>query len=280
MLSPHNHLVKAGRVSTSIVSIVASVWHWRVLVKSLAVRELRARYAGSTLGGAWAVLEPAVQFALYLVVFGYFLGTRLEGSNDVSSFGMYLVSGLVPFQALQESLIRATGLMRANAGLVRHVNVPVEVLLAGSLGAILVRHTITLSLVLIAAIAFGSFSWVQLPWLGVGVTLLIIGCWGFALALVPAGAFLADLSQVVGTGLMILFFMTPIVYPASMWPRAVAPYLALNPLVGLTEAFRAVVVGLPVQPLRVALTAGVAAAAVALGSALFTRRTRAARDVV
>jgi lipopolysaccharide transport system permease protein len=263
-----------------MLAILATLWRWRRLVCTLARREFRARYAGSSLGVVWAILEPAVQFALYLTVFSYFLGMRLEGRPGMASFGLYLLTGLVPFLAFQESLMQASGLAHAQANLVRHVATPLEVLAAGAFGAVLARHAIALALSVAAAAVLGSLMWSQLPWLVVGILLLVIGGWGLTLLLVAGGAFLPDLAQVVATGTSVLFFLTPIVYPERLVPKAVAPWLAVNPLVGALEAFRAVITGTTPDALRLATGAVGAAACLVAGSAVFRRHSWAIRDVV
>lgn len=264
----------------AVFSMFSNVWRWRRLVKQLAVRELRSRYAGSVLGGAWAVLEPGVQFALYFTVFSYFLGMRLEGHSGVGSYALYLVSGLVPFQMLQECLMRAAGFARSQAGLVRHVNVPLEVLLAGAILAIVARHVLSLGLVIGAAIALGTVSWSAMPVTLAGLVLLVAGMIGLSLALVPAGAFIPDLVQVVGTATTVLFFLTPIVYPASAVPAKAAQWMAYNPLVGAIDAVRAGFLGGRVPASQVALASATAVVAIVVGMAVFSRRARAVRDVV
>jgi lipopolysaccharide transport system permease protein len=261
-------------------SIVATLWRQRALVGGLAMREFRVRYAGSVLGAAWTILEPALQFGLYLTVFSLFLGMRFESNGRPGSYGMYLVSGLVPFLALQESLVRAVGLARGQAQLVRHVNVPLEVLLAGSVGAVMGRYGLALLLVTVAAIGMGTIAWTAVGWVVLGVALLLVGVLGAGLIMVPAGAYLPDLVQVVGTGTTVLLFLTPIVYPASVLPARVVPFLAINPLVGLVELFRAGLAGGAVHGPRVALTAAVAVALLAAGAAVFSRRQAAVRDLV
>ncbi len=260
--------------------IIFSVWRWRRLVRELARRDFKARYAGSALGVAWAVLEPLIQFGLYLLVFSVFLGMRLESDSGVGSFGFYLVSGLVPYLALQESVQQAASLARAHAGLVRHVNAPLEVLLAGALLATLTRYGIAFILILGAAVGFGTVHWLRLPWAIVGVLLLVAGAWGTALVLVPAGAFMPDLPQVVGTGGMVMFFLTPIVYTANLIPAKISWWLVANPLVGLLDAFRAGVTAGHLVAARLAVTALAVLAVCTLGSAIFRRRARAVRDVV
>jgi lipopolysaccharide transport system permease protein len=257
-----------------------SLWRWRRLVARLARREFRARYAGSALGAAWAILEPAVHFGLYLAVFGYFLGMRLESRPDVTSFGFYLVSGLVPFLAFQESLVQAAHLARANAGLIRHVNVPLEVLLAASVLAIFSRHLVGLAVILVAATAAGVLSLPHLPVLLLGGLVLLVGTLGATLALMPASAFLPDLAHVVGTATTVLFFLTPIVYPQSLLPAVLQRWLPLNPLHGVVAAFRRGVMAAPAQPVALAVAAALAVLALVVGSWLFNLRSAAVRDLV
>ena len=264
----------------AVFSAFSNVWRWRRLVKQLAVRELRSRYAGSVLGSAWAVLEPGVQFALYFTVFSYFLGMRLEGHGGVGSYALYLVSGLVPFQMLQECLMRAAGFARSQAGLVRHVSVPLEVLLAGAILATVARHMLSLALVTAAAIAIGTVTWSAMPVTAAGLALLVVGMVGLSLALVPAGAFIPDLVQVVGTVTSVLFFLTPIVYPVSAVPAKAALWMRYNPLVGVFDAIRAGFLGSTVSTLPLVLAGAAATAALFAGMLVFSHRSRAVRDVV
>lgn len=257
----------------------STVWRNRRLAGELARRDFRARYAGSSLGLAWSVLEPAVQFGLYYVVFSYFLGMRFESPTGVDSFGLYLIGGLIPYLALQESVGRAAGLVRANAQLIRHIIVPVEVVLAGGFLAVLMRHAIAYALVLVLAGVTGSLAWAQLPWLVAAVVLLVLGTWGVSLLLVPLGAYLPDVVQVVGTGMMALFFLTPVVYPESLLPPAVARWLVANPLVGLLDAFRAPLIGRPASLTRVAVAFAAVVCVLVIGSLVFARHAASVRDL-
>ena len=255
------------------------LWRWRRLVGELARRDFKARYAGSALGAAWSVLEPLVQFGLYLTVFGVFLGMRLEGRGGVGNFGLYLISGLVPFAAFQESIGRATGLVRERAQLVRHVNVPLEVVLAGALAAVLARQGVALAIVVAVAAAAGTITPAGLLWLLAGAAVLTVAVFGLALGLVVAGAFLPDLAQVVGTGTMVLFFLTPIVYPASQVPAVLARFLPVNPMWGIVRSFQAGLAGESASAGSFAVAAACAAILLAAGSALFTARRAQVPDL-
>ncbi len=279
MVNPHRAPVKDAIVG-SLWEIVHKVWTWRRLVKALAVRDFRVRYAGSMLGAAWAILEPAVHFSLYLVVFELLLGTRLASGDGVGPFGLYLLSGLVPFLAFQETLTRAVGLAPEHANLIRHVAVPVEALVFGSLLAVLLRQGVALAVVLAACAAWGSISLVNVPLAVIGLMLLVLGAWGVALLLVPVGAYLPDAAHGVGVGCTVLFFLTPIVYRQGVVPGAMQPIFAVNPLVGALELIRAGLLGGRVAPFHVVVTAVAALAFASGGAWAFRRRVVDLRDVV
>lgn len=175
--------------------------------------------------------------------------------------------------------MRATGLARERAQLVRHVNVPLEVLLAGTLAAVLARQGVALAIVIAVAAATGTATGVGLLWLLAGVVVLVVAVFGLALGLVVAGAFLPDLAQVVGTGTMVLFFLTPIVYPASQVPRALAGYMPTNPLWGILQCFRTALVGAAPDAASFAVAAASAAVFLVLGSLVFEARRRQIADL-
>ena len=79
--------------------------------------------------------------------------------------------------------MRATGLARERAQLVRHVNVPLEVLLAGTLAAVFARNGVALLLVVGVAVGWGTASLAAAPWLLGGMVVMAAGVFGLALAL-------------------------------------------------------------------------------------------------
>ena len=87
----------------------------RFLLGQLAWRAFASRYAGSYLGWLWTPLSTLVQFVLFMVVFSVILEIRIEGLGidlarrpDVG-FGVYLITGLVPFLALNDAFLHQVG---------------------------------------------------------------------------------------------------------------------------------------------------------------------------
>lgn len=260
--------------------VIGRIWRWRRLVRELARRDFRARYAGSLLGASWAIFEPVVHFGLYWFVFDRLLGTRLASADGVGPFALYLISGLVPFLALQEMLQRAVGLAGEQAAILRHVNVPVEVLVSGALLAVAARQGVALALVVAACAATGTLGAAQLPALALGLGVLLLAGWGAALALFPIGAYLPDAAQVVRIGSQVVFFATPIVYREAIVPPGQRVWFDLNPVAGLVDLFRAGLVGGQVSVRRTVLAAAASVLCAALGAMVLRQRGRTLRDVV
>ncbi|MCS7182343.1 MAG: ABC transporter permease [Thermoanaerobaculum sp.] len=259
-------------------SRVAQIWQHRKLIWIMAKRAVKARYAGSLLGLAWAILEPLLQFGLYLVVFGVFLGLRgLAGGG--AAFALWLLAGLVPFLLLQEGWVRAAGVFRAHAGLVKHVPVPLGVLLAAELVAVLARHAVMLALLVVVAAAGGYGSLSGLAPLAFGLVTSLLLLVGGGLFLAVAGTYLPDTAPVTATAMGLALYLTPILYPAQVVPEALRRWFWLNPLFGVVESFRGLLGSAPLGWAALA-SAGWGLLILAGGWSLFTRRENQLRDLV
>ncbi|MGC8916022.1 MAG: ABC transporter permease [Thermoanaerobaculum sp.] len=254
------------------------VWQHRQLVTTMAARAIKARYAGSVLGLAWAILEPLLQFALYLLVFGVFLGLRGLAGGGLS-FSLWLLAGLSPFLLLQEGWVRAAGVFRSHAGLVKHVPVPLSVILASELAAVLARHAVILTLLVAVAGFSGPMRLTTLPILAAALAVTLAFLLGGSLLLAVAGTYLPDVAPVTSTLMGFALYLTPILYPEKLVPASVRPLLVLNPLAGVAALFRQ---GLGhAENLSGAAWALVSAVvALWLGCRFFASRQVAVRDLV
>lgn len=257
---------------------ICELWNHRQLVLTMATRAVKARYAGSLLGLAWAILEPLLQFGLYLLVFGVFLGLRGLAGGGLS-FALWLLAGLVPFLLLQEGWVRAAGTFRSQANLVKHVPVPLVVLLAAELLAVLARHAVLLASLLAFAAATGQFPLSRLPLLALGFLLAFGLLSGGALWLSIAGAYLPDVAPLTSTLLGFALYLTPILYPESLVPGQLQAWIVLNPLWGPVALVRRGL-GLSVQVFSWTPPLATTAAIFLGGIWFFRRRQAVVRDLV
>lgn len=197
---------------------VREVINARELLWNLTLRELRTKYRKSFLGWAWSMLNPLATVAIYSFVFGVlFQASAPDGDpSGLSGFAFFLLAALLPWNFF--ALVANLGIssISANAGLVRRVAFPREVLVFSNVLHACVQFSIELAIfVVVLLIVGGPF----FPWIfGVVITSLFLTAFGtgFALALSALAVFFKDVSYLWTIMLQIWFFLTPIVYDPSL----------------------------------------------------------------
>lgn len=125
----------------------------RRLVWQMAKREVRDRYAGQALGTVWAVAHPILLMGLYLFLFTFVFPSRMPFGGGQGGAVTYILAGLIPWMTFADAMARGTGAIVNEAGLVKQVVFPVEILPVKSvLAAALPQGIATLVLLVYMAI--------------------------------------------------------------------------------------------------------------------------------
>lgn len=196
-------------------------------------RDLREQYAGTLLGGAWAVLQPLLQIAVYWWVFGVVWALKVPalGERDLElPFAVFLLCGLLPWLAFQEALNKATGSVLAQASVLRHGPFPMAVF---PLSKVLAVHLVFAGLLLVFAglVAGAAIRAEPVVLLGLVVvySLQVVLACGLGLLLAAIAVYLRDLQHLIAMLLMFLFFTAPILYPLSQVPEVMRTWMWVNP---------------------------------------------------
>ncbi|HEX3981280.1 MAG TPA: ABC transporter permease [Acidimicrobiales bacterium] len=123
---------KVTRVVSAHINVLArlvEIWRSRELLVYLVRTEIKVKYKNSVLGLVWSMIAPAMTLAVYTVVFGVFL------KNGIPNFVIFLFSGLLLWNFFQTGVIAATGVVVNNAGLVKKVSFPREILALAAIGS-------------------------------------------------------------------------------------------------------------------------------------------------
>jgi lipopolysaccharide transport system permease protein len=209
----------------------------RALFRNFFRRELTTRYLGSVTGLAWALLHPLALLGVYWFVFTMVFRA---GGFGGQSFLTFVAVALWPWLAAQEALQRGTVSLASYAGLIRKVAFPHELVVYASVAATFALHFAGYLTVLVVLAIFGQpvhFEGllVALPvWV-----LLVIAVTGLTLFFAALQVFIRDVEHVLMPLLMILMYLTPILYPLTAVPDAIRPYVAANPFGYLVERLRA-----------------------------------------
>ena len=249
------------------------------LGKLFFLRELRTRYLGSATGLAWALIHPLALLAVYHFVFTTIFRA---GNFGTHSFLVFVAVALWPWLAAQEALQRATVSLASYAGLIRKAAFRHEVVVFASVAATLALQFAGYVAVLLVLLAFGEPVRLQGLLLAIPLWLVMaIAVTGLALALASLQVFVRDVEHVLMPVLMMLMYLTPILYPLAVVPEKVRPWVAANPFGWLVTRMRDALLDgrLALQP-GDAVALAVALALFALGLAMFRRLSPHFEDFV
>ena len=222
--------------SLSTVHAGAAGQRHRTLFANFFRRELFSRYLGSVTGLAWAFLHPLALLAVYHFVFTTVFRT---GPMNGKSFLLFVAIALWPWLAAQEALSRGTSSIAGYAGLIRKVAFPHELIIYASVAASLALQFAGYVVVLVVLSLLGEP--VRFEGLLLAVPLwivLAVAVTGITLALSALQVFIKDIEHILMPVLMILMYLTPILYPLSLVPESMKPWVAANPFGYLVNRLR------------------------------------------
>jgi len=223
------------------VRLFLNLWQHRYLIDQMIRRDLGQRYKGSYLGFLWSIINPILLLLIYTFIFSVVFKARWRPTDEnmpLGEFAITLFAGLIPFNLFSEVVNRAPTMVTGNVNYVKKVVFPLEVLVVVGVGTALLTSMINIGIVLIASLIFLKVippTIVFLPLAYIPLVLLNLGLGWFLASL---GVYIRDIGQVVSVLTQVLFFMTPIFYPASSVPEKLRFILVLNPLSIIIGDFR------------------------------------------
>lgn len=207
-----------------------ALWPFRGLALNFLKREIRSRYVGSVSGLFWILIHPLALLGIYSVVFATIFRVAPPGL-DTQGFIVFLALGLWPWLAFQEGGLRGTLAVQANAGLVKKVAFPNELLVHGAVCATYVVHGAGF-LVALAMLALlgNALHFETLPLVVLLLLAQLLFTLGFALLLAALQVLLKDVEHFLQPAMMIWFYATPVLYSMTMIPARLQLVMSLNPM--------------------------------------------------
>ncbi|MEY2399811.1 MAG: hypothetical protein QOJ00_2985 [Actinomycetota bacterium] len=255
----------------------------RELFRNLTLRELRGKYKRSTLGWAWSLINPLATMMIFAVVFHFVLKVEppTGSPSGLHSFPFFLLCALLPWNFLATGMTNGMGAPLANAGLIKKVYFPREVLTASVVASWAVQFAIELCVLVTAFLFVGNITFQWVPAVLLVLVIQSIFVYGLALGLGAINVYFRDVQHFLAIALQLWFYATPVVYPLNLVPTRAhifghsVPFkmlYELNPMVRFVEMYRDLMYDLRWFSLGDLLyVTGFAIASLAIGRAIFLR---------
>ena len=190
----------------------------------LIKKEIKIRYKNSYLGYLWSVANPLFTAIVFYFVF------KAVMRIDVPHYALFLVTGLFVWQWISNSFLLGTMLFVGNAGLIKKVNFDRRLLAVAMIFSEGFNFVFSIPVIIAFMLFYGivpSAIWIiGFPLLFVITATFIYG-WGLFLGSI--NLFFRDMERIIGIILMLMFYATPIFYPADKIPAGYAFLLDWNP---------------------------------------------------
>lgn len=227
----------------ALADALGTFYRRRWLIRYFVHRQFTRSYQRSYLGFLWAFLSPLLMVALLTLVFSEGLEFKFREvvGDSTLNFGLYLYCGLLPFLAYSEALSKGVNSIRSSSGLIEKVVFPLEILPFTSTVTSLIDKFFGLgALLVVLALLEQRLHWtvLLLPLVVVPQLLFILGLSYF---MAVAGTYLPDIGEMLRAVVRASFFVTPILWPASMIPDNLQFLVDYNPLAYLVGAYRALI---------------------------------------
>lgn len=205
------------------------------------MRDIKERYAASSLGALWSFIYPIVFILTYWFVFSKIM--HAKGITTDIPYLPFLLSGLFPWFAIQEGIIRGSSSILEKGYIIKKMPIPNEIFPISSNIAAFFHNSIGFFMFLLIYFTLyrapSLTTLLILPILAIAQLVFSLGC---SLLLSAFTVYFRDITQVINIAFQGLFFLSPILYPISAIPEKFRPFLQLNPAAHLLESYRAVII--------------------------------------
>ena len=220
----------------NLVAYLAKLVQYKDLIWTLSVHRIKVRYKQSVLGVLWAILQPISMMLIFTFIFSFIAKMPSEGLP----YAVFAYTAILPWNCFSTGVASATNSLVSHAQFVTKVYFPREILpLTYVIAALFdfgVASVLLAGLMLYYRIPLTINALYAIP------IMLVLSCFALAVSFFFSATQVRfrDIGVAVPLLLQVWLFATPVIYPLSAVPARWRPFYALNPMVGIIEGFRQV----------------------------------------
>jgi lipopolysaccharide transport system permease protein len=215
------------------------LWHYRDLLYFFIWRDVKVRYKQTALGAGWAILQPFFT----MVVFTVFFGRLAKMPSDGLPYPVFAYAALVPWTFFASGMLQAINSVVGGGSLIKKVYFPRLVLPLAAVLAGIVDFCFAFVVLLGMTFYFGIPPTWRLVLLPIFLVLVVMTALSVALWLSALNVQFRDIRYIAPFIVQVWLFATPIAYPSSLLSEPWRTVYGLNPMAGVVEGFRWVLLG-------------------------------------
>lgn len=209
------------------------LYQYRQLLKSNIKKDIRGKYKGSFLGVLWSFVNPLLMTLVYAIVFPYIL------KNTGEHYVTYLVIGILPWTFFTTVISQGTYCILANAGIIKKVYFPREILPISIATSGLINFLISCLIIFIFLIVSGIGFHFQILWLPLIIFIQYILLLGIIFITSAINVYIRDAEYIINFIVNMLFYATPILYNAdTFFGSKIEWVIKINPMATIIMSYR------------------------------------------
>ena len=209
-----------------------SLKKWRVFLY-LGKQDVRSRYQRTMLGLLW----PFMTITVWVIGVGMIYGSLFE--QNLSSFLPYLTLGFVLWGFISNSIVDGCSSYMSSAGYIKQFSFPSTVYVFRTFISCAFNLLITLPVAFFILVFFRIDMGIQTLWVIPGLVLVFFATFGHVLLFANLTLYFKDIPHLVGAGLQLIFFVTPIIFTVEMLKDKGLDFIyKFNPFFYLIEIVR------------------------------------------
>ena len=223
------------------------IWHYRELLYFLTWRDVKVRYKQTAFGVVWVIMQPLIT----TIIFTIFLGKLVRVPSDGMPYLLFVLTGQLPWTFFAAALIGSSNSLVGSSHLITKVYFPRMIIPAAAICARVIDFIISFAILGGLFLYYGvTPSWKLMLWLPALVALVTLLALGVGMWASAVNVKYRDVGIALPVFVQLWMFTSPVVYPSSMvYASGAAPIwlrlYTLNPMVGIIDNFRAVLLGGP-----------------------------------
>jgi lipopolysaccharide transport system permease protein len=261
---------------------LGELWRFRHLLWLFSLRDVTVRYKQTVLGGLWALIQPLLQVVVFTLFFGKLMGLeeRLgEYEGRAVPYAVFVLTGQIVWGYFASLVNASANSMLGNANILRKIYLPRLIIPLSAGGAPTVDTLIGFGLLLIVMLYYAQpfTPLLILAPLALLMTMIVAQAVGIMLSALIVKY--RDFRFVVPFMIQLWFYVTPVIYPKHIVPEKYQMLLYLNPMAGVVDVFRALVLGGTLNLNELMVSVGITVVMLVIAVFYFARTERRFADI-